>query len=219
MTVTTCKACHKKVSLSVSACPHCGCKNPTTGFSKSKTVGVFAMLVIMTFAMSFYAVHNKINKNEVSVPQTPGLTSPAPVRRLNMTPEAFQQALHAELKRTTTQLAVERGEFNGAFMITMEDGITMVGTVNKNDGSIKGLALTVPAKNDGITPLIILLSTAYAITPDVPKEEINLAMTEMIKEATDGTGKGIPVERTVGPLKYAASADSTTGLRFSFAPR
>jgi hypothetical protein len=181
------------------------------------TVGI-VMAVILALAMSFFAGHiknNKNNKNEPAVQKS--IASPAPVRKLSMTPDALQQALQVKLKFATTQLAVENGEFNEAFMLTMGEGMTMVGTVEK-DGSIKGLALTLPAVNDGITPLMVLLSTAHAVTPDVPKEDINLTVTEMIKEATEGMEKGISIDRTVGSLQYSASADSTTGLRFSFAP-
>jgi hypothetical protein len=224
MPITTCKECQRKVSLSAHVCPHCGCSNPA-GSWKGLVAGIIVLIVILALVVAIFAGHKRGDKRAVSGTQPAAalksVVPPTPRKTFSMTPEALQQALQRDQNLAFTQLATDRGgndNDNDTFHLSLGDGITMAGTVGKKDGLIKDLTLTLPRENDGITPLMVLLSAAHAMTPDVPKEEINLAVTEMIKEATEGMEEGISIEKTVGSQQYAVTADSATELKFSFSP-
>jgi hypothetical protein len=157
-------------------------------------------------------------------PITAVAPSPREEKKFSFTPEEFRKrynnfALQVDKKFVIRKIDVQKGDVNDTFMLTLGKGIGMVGSVNKKDGLLQSVILTLAGENDGVTPMMVFLATAHALTDGVPKEEISAAVSGMIKEAAEGVEKGVFLEREIGSVQYTMSANRGIGLMFVISPR
>ncbi|GHS86209.1 hypothetical protein FACS189487_00030 [Campylobacterota bacterium] len=109
---------------------------------------------------------------------------------------------------------IEKGATVDVFELDFEKGISIVGTVSQQNGLLRGVMLILENENSEF--LTVFLTTAYAVTDGVLKEEIDKVVLEMLKEAA-GTEKNIQLIRKVGSLQYSMDANNLNGM-FSIYP-
>lgn len=145
-----------------------------------------------------------------------------PDKSLGMTPEVFRKAFNtivAKIDRDNklAEFDIEQGDVRDAFRRTLGPSIALVGTVNKEDGSIRDLMVIAGGgdAHDTIKSIAVLLSATQAVNPDVPAKKNNSTVVEMVRFAMEHMKNPKPIERTVGKLDYTASASQATGLLFA----
>jgi hypothetical protein len=150
---------------------------------------------------------------------------PAPRKEKDFpfTAEEFRErynkfALQVDKKFVIGKIDIQKGEVNDTFTLSLGEGIGMVGTVNKKDGLLKGLILILAGENDGLTPMMVFLSVAHAVTDGAPKEEISAAVLDMVQKAAEGVEKGVSLKRKVGSAEYSMTANRITGLMLAISP-
>lgn len=148
---------------------------------------------------------------------------PAVEKSLGMEPEEFRQAFNKIIAPVNqdykmAELDIERGEVNDAFKRMLGPNVGMIGTVNKSDGALRELLITVGGggkEGDVLKPIVVLLSASQALNPQVPKQENSKVVMAMLKQAMANIETGESVEQTVGQLQYTVSASKMTGVMFA----
>lgn len=152
--------------------------------------------------------------------------SPAPAAKsLGMTPEEFRREFNRIINGVNkdyklAEFDIEKGEVNDTFTRALAGNVSLLGSVNKNDGSLKELMVMVGGgqEADVLKPVAVLLTASHAANPTVAKEENSKVVMAMLKQALANVEDGKAVERTVGKLNYTASASKLTGLMFVLSP-
>lgn len=144
---------------------------------------------------------------------------------LGVTPEEFRTSFNNFVSQIDSsyrapEFEVKSGDVNDVFTHSFAKNVAIVGTVNKSDGSMQSLIVTIAGAGDDIAkPVIVLLSAAHALNPGVPKEEHSKAVLGLIKNAMSTIEAGTSYDETVGDLHYSAFASHYTGLMFTISSK
>lgn len=144
---------------------------------------------------------------------------------LGVTPEEFRTAFNKfvgqiDSSYRAAEFEVESGDVNDVFTHSFAKNVAIVGTVNKSDGTMQSLIVTIAGSGDDLAkPVVVLLSAAHALNPDVPKEEHSKAVLGLVKNAMANIETGSSFDETVGALYYSAFASEYTGLMFTISSK
>jgi hypothetical protein len=144
---------------------------------------------------------------------------------LGVTPEEFRVSFNKFVSQIDSsyraaEFEVQSGDVNDVFTHSFAKNVAIVGTVNKSDGSMQSLIVTIAGAGDDIAkPVIVLLSAAHALNPGVPKEEHSKAVLGLVKNAMSTIEAGTSYDETVGDLHYSAFASQYTGLMFTISSK
>ncbi|AVH35399.1 hypothetical protein AL532_03280 [Pseudomonas monteilii] len=146
---------------------------------------------------------------------------PVGEKTLGVTPEEFRIAFNKTIGQIDSsyraaEFEVESGDVNDVFKHSFAENVSVVGTVNKSDGSMRDLLILVAGSDkDQVKPLAVLLTAASALNPDEPKERVSKVVAGLIKSAISNIESGTPFEEDLGGVHYTAAASRYTGLMFS----
>lgn len=144
---------------------------------------------------------------------------------LGVTPEEFRVAFNQfvgqiDSSYRAAEFEVKSGDVNDVFTHAFAKNVAIVGSVNKSDGSMQSLIVTVAGQGEDIAkPIVVLLSAAHALNPNAPKEEISKAVLDLVKSAMANMDAGSSFDDTVGDLHYSAFASQYTGLMFTISSK
>lgn len=148
---------------------------------------------------------------------------PKPQKSLGMKPEEFRRSFNSIVGQIDTdwklaEFDIEKGEVNDTFKRMLSNNIGVIGTVNKTDGSLREIMVMAsgsadPAEN--LKAIAVILAVSQSINAVTPKEENSKVVSDMVQTALENIKTGKPVEKTVGNLKYTASASEFIGLMFA----
>ncbi len=163
---------------------------------------------------------------QVASSATPAKVSSAKAQAtLGVTPEEFRLAFNKfvgqiDSSYRAAEFEVESGDVNDVFTHSFAKNVAIVGTVNKSDGTMQSLIVTIAGSGDDLAkPVVVLLSAAHALNPEVPKEEHSKAVLDLIKNAMADIDAGSSFDETVGDLHYSAFASKYTGLMFTISSK
>lgn len=147
--------------------------------------------------------------------------NPVVEKTLGVTPEEFRIAFNKTIGQVDSsyraaEFEIESGDVNDVFKHSFAENVSVVGTVNKGDGSLRDLLILVGGPDeDRVKPLAVLLTAASALNPEIPKERVSQVVAGLIKNAISNIESGTPFEEDLGGVHYTAAASRYTGLMFS----
>lgn len=168
-----------------------------------------------SFVQATSAMDN--NKNKVESTQQ---------KSLGLTPEEFRQSFNSIIGQIDTdwkmaELDIEKGEVNDTFKRILSKQIAIIGTVNKTDGLLLEIMVIASGSSDpldNIKTVSVLLAVSQSVNKNIPKEKNSKVVSDMVQTAIKNIKTGEAIEKTVGNLKYTASASELFGLMFSISP-
>jgi hypothetical protein len=112
-----------------------------------------------------------------------------------------------------SDLSVQPGEVQDVFQVNFSDGVAMIGTVNKGDGSIRDVTIL----GDGSDPATLLLAWAYLIqttNPSLSADQRGDVLRDLgVFDTDDFDGLDERTERN--GISYHVSATAGLGIFFS----
>lgn len=159
--------------------------------------------------------------SEVAKPTQPEPVKQAPPEKtLGMTPEQFRKAFNSVVgdiddNYKTAEFEIETGEVNDIFKRDLGDGVSLLGVVNKADGSIKEVMIMAGRSEDIVRPISVLLVASQVLNPKVAKEDIAKAVLDLINKAIKDMETATPHEQELGSVNYMTVASEYTGLALS----
>lgn len=131
--------------------------------------------------------------------------------------DAFNDAIgryNEEFK--TADFEVRTGGATDTFLHVFSQDLTMIGTLDKNDGNVDMVILNItPNEEELIQVRAVLLATTEALNPGISVDENKKMVLEVFHESIAKFDSKEQVERKVGNLKYSAMTTSHTGMMFS----
>jgi len=151
------------------------------------------------------------------------VTPLTPQKGLGIKPEEFRRSFNSIAGSINTdwklaELDIEAGEVNDTFRQMLSNNIGIIGSINKADGSLREIMVIASGSADStenLKAISVILAVAQSVNTDTPNEENSKAVFDMIQTALKNIKTGKPVERTIGGLKYTASASEFIGLMFA----
>ncbi|MFA5632681.1 MAG: hypothetical protein WC997_14320 [Porticoccaceae bacterium] len=148
-----------------------------------------------------------------------------PAKTLGMLPSAFRENYNAvvgsvDARYEIPKITIQPGQVNDIFNSSLAANVSVIGSVDKRHGEIQSLMVILAGGNevDPARPVLALLAVSQVANPDVPKEDVAKEVMDIIGTAMKNLESGDSYERTLGRVKYVASANKLTGLMLSIAP-
>lgn len=206
-------------------------KDPKTGVIPTRKsvfgggVGLFFVCVVIGGLLAPEAAdqgaESVAKASESAVPkELEPIKQALPEKTLGMTPEQFRKAFNAVVgdiddNYKTAEFEIETGEVNDIFQRNLGEGVSILGVVNKADGSIKEVMIMVGKSEDIVRPISVLLVASQVLNPKVAKEDIAKAVLDLINKAIKDMEAATPHEQELGSVNYMTVASEYTGLALS----
>ncbi len=119
------------------------------------------------------------------------------------------------------ELDIKKGTVNDTFAHVIHPGFSVVGSVNKSDGSVLDLMFLVSGADTKrtIQSVIVLMAATTALNSGVSRQENSMAVIDLTASAIDNVDNGESFKRKIGALEYSASASELAGLIFAISPK
>lgn len=159
-------------------------------------------------------------------PATPAAEpAPPPTKTLGMLPSAFRESYNAvvgsiDARYEIPKITIQPGQVNDIFNSSLAANVSVIGSVDKHQGEIQSLMVILAGGNesDPARPVLALLAVSQVANPATPKEDVAKEVMDITSAAMKNLESGDSYERTLGGVKYVASANKLTGLMLSIAP-
>lgn len=162
-------------------------------------------------------------------PKTQGFESVATVEpdtarsvdSMGLTVNEFHDAFNDAIGRykeefKTADFEVQTGGATDTFSHVFSQDLTMMGTIDKNDGNVDMVILNIsPNEEEFIQILAVLLATTEALNPGISVDENKKMVMDIFHESIAKFDSKEQVKRKVGNLQYSAMTTRHTGMMFS----
>lgn len=143
------------------------------------------------------------------------------VNSMGLTVNEFHDAFNDAIGRykeefKTADFEVQTGGATDTFSHVFSQDLTMMGTIDKNDGNVDMVILNIsPNEEELVQILAVLLATTEALNPGISVDENKKMVMDVFHESVVKFDSKEQVERKVGNLKYSAMTTRHTGMMFS----